>query len=68
MRARRLRMGGLELNAAIQRYDALSEEGAKRSLETLKKSRANFGLKTEDKGRERPKRRPKRNVPFAASR
>lgn len=46
MRARRLRIGGLELNAAIQRYAALSEEGAKRSLETLKKSGANFGLKT----------------------
>ncbi len=68
MRARRLRMGGLELNAAIQRYDALSEQGAKRSLETLKKSGATFGPKHEGENTEKSKRRPKKNVPFAASR
>ncbi|WP_434050850.1 MAG: DUF2336 domain-containing protein [Roseibium sp.] len=68
MRARRLRIGGLELNAAIQRYAALSEEGAKRSLETLKKSGASFGLKTEEETRKRPKPKVKRATAFAASR
>nr|WP_319383169.1 DUF2336 domain-containing protein [uncultured Roseibium sp.] len=68
MRARRLRIGGLELNAAIQRYAALSEEGAKRSLETLKKSGASFGLKTEDEAKKRPKPKVKRATAFASSR
>ncbi|PVB61597.1 DUF2336 domain-containing protein [Labrenzia sp. 011] len=67
MRARRLRIGGLELNAAIQRYAVLSEEGAKRSLEVLKKSGASFGLKTsaDTTVSEAP---PKKKVPFASSR
>ena len=46
MRARRLGLGGGELNEAIQRYAALSDEGAKRSLEILRKSGPSFGLKT----------------------
>jgi len=46
MRARRLRLGGHELNAAIKRYSALSAEGARRSLETLKQAGPEFGLKT----------------------
>lgn len=66
MRARRLRIGGLELNAAIQRYAALSEDGARRSLETLKQSGANFGLKTEDEKTEAV--RTKKNIPFASNR
>ena len=45
MRARRLRLGGSELNSAIQRYTALSEEGARRSLETIKQSGSGFGMK-----------------------
>lgn len=68
MRARRLRMGGLELNAAIQRYDSLSEEGAKRSLETLRKSGASFGLKSDDEADEKSGSRSKKNIPFASSR
>ena len=68
MRARRLRIGGLELNAAIQRYSALSEEGARRSLETLKQSGANFGLKTEEEKTEIEAVRSKKNIPFASSR
>ncbi|MEE4012030.1 DUF2336 domain-containing protein [Roseibium sp. FZY0029] len=66
MRARRLRIGGLELNAAIQRYAALSEDGARRSLETLKQSGANFGLKTEEEKTEAV--RTKKNIPFASNR
>ncbi|MFC6657253.1 DUF2336 domain-containing protein [Roseibium salinum] len=67
MRARRLRIGGLELNAAIQRYAALSEEGARRSLETLKQAGSAFGLKTEvDTASE--EKRSKKNIPFASSR
>jgi len=67
MRARRLRMGGLELNAAIQRYSALSEEGAKRSLETLKQSGGVFGKKA---GHEKAEEEvsAKKNIPFASSR
>ncbi|MES0882377.1 DUF2336 domain-containing protein [Roseibium sp. SCP14] len=68
MRARRLRLGGLELNAAIQRYSALSEEGARRSLETLKKSGATFGLKTAEDEAAQDEAPPKKNIPFAASR
>ncbi|MGX1495862.1 DUF2336 domain-containing protein [Roseibium aggregatum] len=68
MRARRLRIGGLELNAAIQRYAALSEDGARRSLETLKQSGANFGLKTEEEKIEAETVRSKKNIPFASSR
>ncbi|MBO9459828.1 DUF2336 domain-containing protein [Labrenzia sp. R5_0] len=68
MRARRLRIGGLELNAAIQRYAALSEDGARRSLETLKQSGANFGLKTEEEKTEAEAVRSKKNIPFASSR
>ncbi|EAV43096.1 hypothetical protein SIAM614_19771 [Stappia aggregata IAM 12614] len=68
MRARRLRIGGLELNAAIQRYAALSEDGARRSLETLKQSGANFGLKTEEERIEAETVRSKKNIPFASSR
>lgn len=69
MRARRLRMGGVELNAAIQRYSALSAEGARRSLETLKQSGASFGLKTVDtvsSADEAPAK--KIDIPFASSR
>ncbi|MCV0427377.1 MAG: DUF2336 domain-containing protein [Roseibium sp.] len=68
MRARRLRMGGFELNAAIQRYSALSDEGARRSLETLKKSGSVFGLKMEEEAANDAKTLPKKNVPFASSR
>lgn len=46
MRARRLRLGGTELNDAIQRYSALSEAGAQRSMDILRKSGASFGLQT----------------------
>ncbi|MCK7613585.1 DUF2336 domain-containing protein [Roseibium sediminicola] len=68
MRARRLRIGGLELNAAIQRYSALSEEGAKRSLETLKQSGGAFGQKSSaDKAAEEAAS-AKKNIPFASSR
>ncbi len=48
MRARRLRMRGQELNAAIQRYSELSEKGARRSLDVLKRSGSDFGLKTKE--------------------
>ncbi|MEM5581809.1 MULTISPECIES: DUF2336 domain-containing protein [unclassified Roseibium] len=66
MRARRLGMGGLELNAAIQRYAALSEAGAKRSLETLKQTTGSFGTSSEKDGAgEAP---VKKNIPFASSR
>lgn len=65
MRARRLGMGGLELNAAIQRYSALSEEGAKRSLDTLKQS-IGAGASKDTPG---PDDEPvKKNIPFASSR
>jgi len=68
MRARRLRMGGLELNAAIQRYSVLSEEGAKRSLETLKQSGGVFGQKSgADKTAEK-EASAKKDIPFASSR
>ncbi|MDN3720103.1 DUF2336 domain-containing protein [Roseibium salinum] len=67
MRARRLRIGGLELNAAIQRYAALSEEGARRSLETLKQAGSAFGLKTEVDTASEEKAFEK-NIPFASSR
>ncbi|CTQ53087.1 hypothetical protein LP7551_01608 [Roseibium album] len=46
MRARRLRLDGTELNDAIQRYSALSEKGAKRSMEVLRQSGPAFGLQT----------------------
>ncbi|WP_209017307.1 DUF2336 domain-containing protein [Roseibium aggregatum] len=53
MRARRLRLGGHELNASIQRYSALSSEGARRSLEALKQ--AGSGLASKGKtGRKAP--------------
>ena len=68
MRARRLRIGGLELNTAIQRYAALSEDGARRSLEILKQSGANFGLKTEEQEIEVDVSKSKKNIPFASSR
>jgi len=68
MRARRLRIGGLELNAAIQRYSALSEAGAKRSLETLKQSSGVFGLKTGQSEADAEKAPSKKSVPFASSR
>ncbi|WP_269580859.1 DUF2336 domain-containing protein [Roseibium sp. Sym1] len=68
MRARRLRMGGLELNAAIQRYSALSEEGAKRSLETLKNSSGVFGLNTGSGKAPAEAASSKKNIPFASSR
>jgi uncharacterized protein (DUF2336 family) len=68
MRARRLRMGGLELNAAIQRYSALSEEGAKRSLETLKNSGGVFGLNTGSGKAPAEEASSKKNIPFASSR
>jgi len=68
MRARRLRMGGLELNSAIQRYSALSEEGAKRSLETLKQSGGAFGLKSGSGKAEGDDSPAKKKVPFASSR
>ncbi|SMP05634.1 Uncharacterized conserved protein, DUF2336 family [Roseibium denhamense] len=67
MRARRLRIGGLELNNAINRYAALSVEGAKRSLETLKQSGASFGLKTQEDADE-PEVEAKLDRPFAARR
>ncbi|ASP33808.1 DUF2336 domain-containing protein [Labrenzia sp. VG12] len=68
MRARRLRMGGLELNAAIQRYSALSEAGAIRSLETLKQSGGVFGLKTTADKTADEVEPAKKNIPFASSR
>ncbi|POF29584.1 DUF2336 domain-containing protein [Roseibium marinum] len=68
MRARRLRIGGLELNAAIQRYAALSEDGAKRSLEILKQSGASFGLKTSDENAASDETAVKKKIPFASSR
>lgn len=68
MRARRLRIGGLELNSAIQRYAALSEEGARRSLETLKQAGSAFGLKTGEADAASEEKRPKKNIPFASSR
>lgn len=68
MRARRLRIGGLELNAAIQRYSALSEEGAKRSLETLKQSGGAFGQKSSDDKAAEEAASAKKNIPFASSR
>ncbi len=69
MRARRLRMGGLELNAAIQRYASMSEQGARRSLETLKQSGSAFGLKIgDDKAEADAKSSKKKNIPFASSR
>ncbi|KZM47444.1 DUF2336 domain-containing protein [Labrenzia sp. OB1] len=68
MRARRLRIGGLELNAAIQRYAALGEEGAKRSLEVLKQSGASFGLKIGDEKAEPGEAVAKKKIPFASSR
>ena len=68
MRARRLRMGGLELNAAIQRYSALSNEGARRSLETLKQSGSVFGLKMEEDAANDTAAPTKKNVPFASNR
>lgn len=68
MRARRLRMGGLELNAAIQRYSALSEEGARRSLETLKQSGGAFGLKSGADKAAAEDTPAKKNIPFASSR
>jgi uncharacterized protein (DUF2336 family) len=68
MRARRLRIGGLELNSSIQRYSALSAEGARRSLETLKQSGASFGLKTTDEVSSPDEAQAKKNIPFASSR
>ncbi|WP_298986254.1 DUF2336 domain-containing protein [uncultured Roseibium sp.] len=44
MRARRLRLGGSELNSAIQRYAALSEAGATRSMQAIKQGGSTFGL------------------------
>ncbi len=68
MRARRLRMGGLELNAAIQRYAALSREAACRSLQTIKESGPAFGLKTADDTAAEGQENLKKNIPFASSR
>ncbi|WP_428650275.1 DUF2336 domain-containing protein [Roseibium sp.] len=68
MRARRLRIGGLELNAAIQRYAALTEEGARRSLETLKQSGSAYGLKTGEDKAQADAQSQKKNIPFASSR
>jgi uncharacterized protein (DUF2336 family) len=68
MRARRLRMGGLELNAAIQRYSALSAEGAQRSLETLKQSCAALALKNGQDQADRDEPSAKKDIPFASSR
>jgi hypothetical protein len=65
MRARRLGMGGVELNAAIQRYSALSEEGAKRSLDTLKQSIGTGASKETAGAEDEPE---KKNIPFASSR
>lgn len=49
MRARRLGINAVELTAGLQRYEALSAAGAKRSLETLKESGTAFGLRLTDK-------------------
>jgi len=68
MRGRRLRIGGLELNDAIQRYAVLSEDGARRSLETLKQSGASFGLQTGKQKNTADEEPLKKNVPFASSR
>ncbi|GAB4576673.1 MAG: DUF2336 domain-containing protein [Roseibium sp.] len=68
MRARRLRIGGLELNAAIQRYAALTEDGARRSLETLKQSCAALASKTARETAGEDKVSAKKNIPFASSR
>lgn len=46
MRARRLQLGGVEVNDAIKRYAALSEKGAHRSMEVLRRSGPKFGLQT----------------------
>jgi len=68
MRARRLRMGGLELNAAIQRYSALGEEGARRSLETLKQSVRAQSLKNGKEQAAEGAASAKKDIPFASSR
>lgn len=67
MRARRLQHGGLELNAAIQRYDAMSPRDAVQSLEALRQSAyKSFGVpETADKSEAKPARK---EVPFAAHR
>lgn len=68
MRARRLRLGGSGLNAAIQRYSVLSEEGARRSLDTLKTSGASFGLKTGEDPVCEEADSARKDIPFASSR
>ncbi|MEP2704999.1 MAG: DUF2336 domain-containing protein [Roseibium sp.] len=68
MRARRIPIGGLELNNAIQRYAKMTEDGARRSLETLKESGEAFGLKLAKSPAEPEDGAPKKNIAFAVSR
>ena len=68
MRARRLRIGGLELNDAIQRYAKMTKDSARRSLETLRKSGEAFGLKLDKGAADTEAPAPKKDIPFAASR
>ena len=77
MRAQRLRIDGMELNEAIQRFGLMSVEGACRSLEVLRQSCQSAAPQKNAEQRDPPqevaKQKPsarasKKNVPFAAQR
>lgn len=78
MRAQRLRIDGMELNDAIQRFGLMNVEAAHRSLEVLRQSCEPAAAEAQ-KPREQPEaprrsskrpssRAPRKNVPFAAQR
>ncbi|GGB35918.1 hypothetical protein GCM10011316_05080 [Roseibium aquae] len=64
MRAKHLRMGGLELNAALQRYSALTDSSAQKSLGAIRASIEQHMPKREDE----TKKDGKKPVPFAVHR
>lgn len=70
MRAKQLRLGGLELNAAIQRYAGMSFSSAKHSLDAIRASanKENAPADAEETGAKSGRARKRRNVPFAAQR
>lgn len=63
MRAQRLPIGGLALNEAIQRYDSMGLEGARRSLEALRQT-----CQPPPSPEEQEAAANRKSIPFASSR